>query len=84
MLISMRTTVVIEDSILREAKLAAAKAGCSLSDLVNQALAAALAARKQPRPEFRMVVYGGRVPEAHEPADFHREIESEEAEPFRR
>jgi len=79
MITSMRTTVIIDDALFREAKLAAAKAGCSLSDLVNQALHAALSNRKQPRPEFQMVTYGGRARAAHEPEDFNNAIEAEDA-----
>jgi len=80
MIINMRTTVLIDDAILVEAKLAAAKAGCSLSDLVNQALSAALAKRKQPRPPFQMVVFGGGSTVRHEPVDFHDALEAEDAE----
>jgi hypothetical protein len=80
MLICMRTTVVIDDAILREAKHAAAQAGCTLSDLVNQALSTALARRREPRPEFHMVVYGGPAPMSHEPDDFKRATEAEDAE----
>lgn len=80
MITRMRTTVIIDDAILREAKRAAAQAGCTLSDLVNQALSASLASRKGPRPEFRMVVYGGGAAVAHEPADFHDAIEAEDTE----
>jgi antitoxin component of RelBE/YafQ-DinJ toxin-antitoxin module len=76
----MRTTVVIDDAILREAKLAAAKAGCTLSELINQALAATLAQRKQPQQTpFRMVVYGGRATTAHEPEDFQRALDEDDA-----
>lgn len=82
MLIKMRTTVIIDDALLREAKRAAAKAGCTLSDLVNQALSAALARRREPRPDFHMIVYGGSLAVSHEPEDFKSAIEAEDAESF--
>ena len=78
MIIRMRTTVIIDDVLLREAKQVAARSGCTLSDLINQALGAALTKRNEPRPEFHMVVYGGKIPVAHEPADFARTLEAED------
>jgi Xaa-Pro aminopeptidase len=80
LIIKMRTTVIIDDAILREAKRAAAKAGCTLSDLVNQALSAVLARRSEPRPDFHMIVYGGSSAVSHEPEDLKNAIESEDAE----
>lgn len=80
MLTGMRTTVVIDDAILRKAKHAAAESGCTLSDLVNQALSVALAKRSEPRPAFQMVVYGGPPSAAHEPQDFKDVIEADDAE----
>lgn len=78
MIIFMRTTVTIDDALFRAAKKAAAQAGCSLSDLVNQALHAALSKRKEPRPEFHMITYGGRSQTAHEPEDFKNAIEADD------
>jgi len=80
MLTSMRTTVIIDDAIFRKAKRAAAESGCTLSDLVNQALSSALAKRREPRPELQMVVYGGPPSVAHEPQDFKAGIEADDAE----
>lgn len=80
MLTRMRTTLVIDDAILRKAKRAAAASGCTLSELVNQALSAALAKRREPRPEFEMVVYGGPPTATHEPHDFKDAIEADDAE----
>lgn len=79
MIIFVRTTVTIDDALFRAAKRAAAQAGCSLSDLVNQALHAALSQRKEPRPEFHMITYGGRTQSAHEPEDFKNAVEAEDA-----
>lgn len=77
-LILVRTTVIIDDALFRDAKRAAAQAGCSLSDLVNQALHAALSKRKEPRPVFHMITYGGRAHAAHDPEDFKNAIEAED------
>ncbi|MDD9966224.1 MAG: hypothetical protein OXR73_08375 [Myxococcales bacterium] len=84
MLICMRTTVVIDDAILRQAKQEAARAGCTLSDLVNQALRVVLSKRKEPRPEFHMVVYGSRCRTAHEPDDFNAALEADDIESLAR
>jgi len=46
MIISMRTTVIIEDDVLRQAKHVAADRNVTVSDLVNDALREAL---RQPR-----------------------------------
>jgi len=80
MLTCMRTTLVIDDATLRKAKRAAAEAGCTLSELVNQALCAALAKRREPRSEFQMVVYGGPLSATHQPQDFKDAIEADDAE----
>ena len=79
MLIFMRTTLVIDDALFKEAKQAAAKAGCTLSEFVNRAIGAALAERARPRTSFEMIVYGGGGPEVrHEPGDFSDAIDDED------
>ena len=78
MLIRMRTTLIIDDHLLKEAKEAAARAGCTVSDLVNQALGEALAARAAPKPRFEMVTYGGTGASRHEPNDFARALEADD------
>lgn len=75
----MRTTVVIDDAILKQAKRAAAESGRTLSDLINEALSAALARRSRPRQDFQMVVYGGDSPVRLEPQDFKDTLEAEDA-----
>ncbi len=46
----MRTTLTIDDAILRQLKERAAREGLSFKDLVNQALSAGLAQKETPRP----------------------------------
>ena len=49
----MRTTVSIDDELLRQAKLAAVESGQTLSDIVSEALRASLL-RKQEKPRKRI------------------------------
>ena len=78
MLISMRTTLVIDDILLKRAKEAAAKAGCTVSELVSQALGEALATRTASNPPFEMITYGGSSHSRHEPADFAAALEADD------
>jgi hypothetical protein len=84
MLISMRTTLIIDDLLLRRAKEAAAKAGCTVSDIVNQALGESLAVRAASKPHFEMITYGTSGRAAHEPADFAAALEAEDIAALRR
>jgi hypothetical protein len=71
MIINMRTTLIIEDRLFREAKRRAAARGISLSALVGEALRGALASRSPRAPRFEMVTYGRRGPSVrHSPEDF--------------
>ncbi|MFI5308011.1 MAG: type II toxin-antitoxin system VapB family antitoxin [Polyangiales bacterium] len=75
----MRTTIVLDDALLRAAKARAARAGMSLSELVAEALRETLAARKREAPAFEMVTHGRQGSKArHEPADFARALEDED------
>jgi hypothetical protein len=59
----MRTTVTIDDDLLREAKQRAAAEGRTLSDLVSEGLRERLAQGEAPRRRpFRLVTFGGRGP----------------------
>jgi metal-responsive CopG/Arc/MetJ family transcriptional regulator len=79
MLIDVRTTVVLEDQLAREAKRLAARRGISLSELVSEALRAALAEPVGPVPRFEMVTYGEGAPAAHhEPRDFAAALEEDD------
>lgn len=77
----MRTTVIIDDEILQQARRHAAEKGISVSEVVNRALREAFSrsARIEPVPTFRMVTFGrrkGRVD--HRPKDFARALEAED------
>lgn len=79
MLISMRTTVVLDDSLLRQAKRLAAERCVTLSDVINHALRESLG-RPAPAPgPFAMITYGPASTRAdHEPSAFAAAIEDED------
>ena len=71
MLIRMRTTLVLDDHLLRQAKRRAAELGVTVSDIVNAALRDSLARAPVAAPPFSMVKYGDAgMPVEHEPFDF--------------
>ena len=71
----MRTTLVIDDALLRHAKLQAARAGTTLSALVERALRETLRQRPVDLEPFGMPTYGRRSNKArHEPSDFARAL----------
>ncbi len=85
----MRTTLVIEDSLLRRAKIAAAKQGATLSDLVERALREAL--REVPgsaEAPFVFPTYGapstGRARKGRTPAELKAALAEDEESEFRR
>jgi Bacterial antitoxin of type II TA system, VapB len=79
MLIRMRTTLIIDDGLLRQAKRRAAERNLTVSDVVNEALRASLDRPRQAAPPFSMVTYGrGAQGVHHEPADFHEALEAED------
>ena len=79
MLIHVRTTLVIEDRLFREAKRRAASRGITLSQLVSEALRAALDRTSSPAREYAMVTYGtAGAGEGHEPADLAAALEDED------
>jgi len=79
MIILMRTTLVLDDRIFREAKRRAASLGSTLSAVVNQALRELLSKPQDTAPPFRMVTYGGRKRRVHhEPAQFADALEKED------
>lgn len=81
MIIRMRTTLIIDDRLLQAARKQAAERGTTLSAVVNDALRATMTKRIPERVEpFRMVTYGN--PKAvvrHEPHDFARALEADDA-----
>ena len=71
MLTCMRTTLVLDDTLLREAKHRAAERDLTVSQVVNEALRDAFRRPTYSAPSFSMVTYGPtdrRV--THEPGDF--------------
>jgi hypothetical protein len=79
MLIRMRTTLVLDDELLRKAKRLAAERDTTVSDVVNEALRELFG---RPRPQaapFTMITYGrGSRRVHHEPADFARALDDED------
>jgi plasmid stability protein len=55
----MRTTIRLDDTLLRQAKAAAAATGRSLNDLIVDAIRAALAPRQRPSRVFELPTSGG-------------------------
>jgi hypothetical protein len=77
----VRTTMVIDDDLMREARRRAAEDGISVSELLNRALRAALArvAPTEPSPPFRMVTFGrGQAKVDHRSKEFTRILEEED------
>lgn len=71
MLICMRTTLVLDDALLRQAKRRAAERNLTVSDVVNMALRDSLSRPEPVAPPFSMVTFGhGGRSVRHEPIDF--------------
>ena len=67
----MRTTLVLDDALLRRARRRAAERNVTVSDIVNEALRALLDHSQPTAPPFAMVDLRPRSPPVrHEPADF--------------
>lgn len=82
MLVRMRTTLVLDDALVRRAKARAIERGSTLSDVVNDALREALRGDVAEAPLFTLVTYG--KPGAsvrHEPGDLARALEDQERGP---
>jgi hypothetical protein len=79
MLIRMRTTLVLDDGLLRQAKRRAAERNVTVSDVVNEALRDSFGRPVPAAPPFSMTTYGraGRRVR-HEPSAFATEIEDED------
>ena len=79
MLIRMRTTLILDDALLRQAKRRAAERDVTVSDLVNEALRESLGRTMPEPPPFSMVTYGkGSARVRHEPADLKAVLEAED------
>jgi hypothetical protein len=81
----VRTTIIVEDKLLRRAKQRAARAGITLSELVERALREVMREPVTSPEPFRMPVHGSRTARSsHEPEDFARALLDEDAAPLRR
>ena len=80
MLTQVRTTLVLDDDLVRRAKHRAAELKLTISDVVNHALRVALTEQPLAAAPFRMPTYGAAVaPAHHEPADFSPTADDEAA-----
>lgn len=81
----MRTTLVLEDGIFREAKKRAAELGLPFGELVAQALRQMLQERSvRSEPPFLMPTFGrGAAPVAYTPVDFKESLAAEEIQRYR-
>ena len=79
MLIRMRTTLVLDDGLLRQAKVRAAERKLTVSDLVNEALRESLQRPDVDAPPFTMVTFGrGGRRVQHEPEDLAEALEDDD------
>ncbi len=79
MLTRMRTTLVLDDEVLRQVRRRAAESGATLSEYVTRALRDALVAPEPQASPFEMITYGSRGRRArHEPKDFAHAVEDED------
>lgn len=79
MITCMRTTLVLDDALLRQAKRRAAERNLTVSDVVNEALRDSFGRPLPAAPPFSMATYGrADRPVGHEPADFATELEDED------
>jgi hypothetical protein len=76
----MRTTLVLDDALLRQAKRRAAERSTTLSEVVNEALRESLRATPVDAPPFSMITYGPASRVHHEPSDLAAALEAEERE----
>lgn len=78
-LIAMRTTLILDDALLREAKKRAAERGTTVSQVVNEALRAALYAQRPRRRPVQLVTFGPTTrPTHHEPSAFKLGLEADD------
>jgi hypothetical protein len=80
----VRTTLIIDDAVLRQAKQRAARMGLSLSSLVERALREALSEQQTAPGSFHMPTYGSAgAGLQHEPRDFAEILQDDEAASLR-
>lgn len=75
----MRTTMVLDDELLRRAKRRAEERGVSVNDIVNESLRESLDRTVPDAPHFSMINWGRPADTLHhEPADFAALLEDED------
>lgn len=85
MITCMRTTLIIDDDLLRQAKLRAAEWKLTVSDVVNNALRECLGRPVRAAPPFSLITYGRSSKRVHhEPSDFDAVLEREDQDRLRR
>lgn len=84
MFIRMRTTLVLDDALLRRAKRRAAERNLTVSDIVNEALRESFARPVPMAAPFSMITYGhAEQPVRHEPSDFAAVLEADDRDRLR-
>ncbi len=79
----MRTTVVIENQLFREAKKRSVEAGISFSEMVNRSLRETLSRKVEAARPFAMVTFGSPgEEESLTPSDFYDEIERDDGKDY--
>jgi hypothetical protein len=85
MITCMRTTLIIDDELLRQAKLRAAEWNQTVSDVVNSALRECLGRPARAAPPFSLITYGRSSQRVHhEPSEFDDSLEQEDRDRLRR
>lgn len=84
MIICMRTTLVLDDTLFRQAKRRAAERNVTLSDVVNEALRESFRSPARAAAPFSMTTYGRAEKRVHhEPSDFAGTLEGEDRDRLR-
>ncbi len=84
MLTNVRTTLVLDDELLRQAKRLAAERNTTLSEVVNSALREAFDRTPSQVPAFDMITYGRADSKVqHEPGDFAESLEDDDRRSLR-
>lgn len=84
MITCMRTTLVLDDVLLRQAKRKAAERDLTVSEVVNEALRDSFGRSAPAAPPFSLATYGRvRRRVRHEPSDFESELEAEDRDRLR-
>lgn len=80
----MRTTLILDDKLLSQAKRRAAERNTTVSKIVNEALRESLTRQAEPPRPFQLITYGNpNKPEQHEPVDFKAILDEEDGKRLR-